>query len=52
MSLLIETPKANLSISVRQLMESTLKVNRRHKRVEHLVQVGFKAILVEKNPIS
>jgi hypothetical protein len=47
--LLIETPKANLSIGMRQLNGIfTQSFNRRHHRVGHLFQARFKAILVEK----
>jgi putative transposase len=47
--LLIETPKANLSIGMRQLNGIyTQRFNRRHKRVGHLFQGRFKAILVER----
>jgi putative transposase len=47
--LLIETPKTNLSIGMRQLNGVyTQAFNRRHKRVGHLFQGRYKAILVEK----
>jgi hypothetical protein len=47
--LLVETPKANLSIGMHQLNGTfTQSFNRRHKRVGHLFQGWFKAILVEK----
>ena len=47
--LLVETPKANLSIGMRQLNGIfTQSLNRRHRRVGHLFQGRFKAILVEK----
>jgi REP-associated tyrosine transposase len=47
--LLVETPKANLSLGMRQLNGVyTQAFNRRHKRVGHLFQGRFKAILVEK----
>ena len=47
--LLVETPKANLSIGMRQLNGMyTQSFNRTHKRVGHLFQGRFKAILVEK----
>jgi putative transposase len=47
--LLVETPKANLSIGMRQLNGIyTQSFNRRHKWVGHLFQGRFKAILVEK----
>ena len=47
--LLIETPRANLSQGM-QLLNSMLsqRFNRRHKRVGHVLQGRFKAILVEK----
>ena len=49
--LLVETPKANLSIGMRQLNGIfTQSFNRRHRRVGHLFQGRFKAILVEKEP--
>lgn len=47
--LLIETPKTNLSIGMRQLNGIyTQSFNRRRKRVGHLFQGRFKAILVER----
>jgi len=47
--LLVETPKANLSLGMRQLNGIyTQRFNRRHQRVGHLFQGRFKAILVEK----
>jgi REP element-mobilizing transposase RayT len=47
--LLIEKPKANLSIGMRQLNGIyTQSFNRRHQRAGHLFQGRFKAILVEK----
>ena len=47
--LLVETPKANLSIGMRQLNGMyTQAFNRRHERVGHLFQGRFKAILVER----
>lgn len=47
--LLIETPKANLSLGMRQVNGIyTQSFNRQHKRVGHLFQGRFKAILVEK----
>lgn len=47
--LLIETPRANLSIGTRQLNGVyTQGFNRRHRRVGHLFQGRFKSILVEK----
>lgn len=48
--LLVETPKANLSLGMRQLNGLyTQAFNRRHRRVGHLYQGRFKAILVEKD---
>ena len=47
--LLIETPKANLSLGMRQLNGVyTQGFNRRHRRVGHLFQGRFKGILVQK----
>jgi putative transposase len=47
--LLVETPKGNLSIGMRQLNGIyTQAFNRRHQRVGHLFQGRYKAILVEK----
>ena len=47
--LLVETPKANLSIGMRQLNGMyTQAFNRRHERVGHLFHGRFKAILVER----
>jgi len=47
--LLVETPKANLSIGMRQLNGMyTQAFNRRHERVGHLFQGRFKAILLER----
>jgi REP element-mobilizing transposase RayT len=47
--LLVETPKANLSIGMRQLNGIyTQSFNRRHNRTGHLFQGRFKAILVER----
>jgi REP element-mobilizing transposase RayT len=47
--LLIETPKGNLSIGMRQLNGIfTQSFNRRHRRVGHLFQARYQAILVEK----
>ena len=47
--LLVETPKANLSLGMRQLNGIyTQAFNRRHRRVGHIFQGRFKAILVEK----
>jgi putative transposase len=49
--LLVETPRGNLSIGMRQLNGMyTQSFNRRHKRVGHLFQGRYKSILVEKNP--
>lgn len=46
--LLVETPKGNLSIGMRQLNGIyTQRFNRRHKRLGHLFQGRYKAILVE-----
>jgi putative transposase len=48
--ILIETPKANLSLGMRQLNGVyTQSFNRRHRRVGHLFQGRFKAILIEKD---
>ena len=48
--LLLETPKPNLSQGMRQLNGLyTQAYNRRHRRVGHLLQGRFKAILVEKD---
>ncbi len=47
--LLIETPKPNLSIGMRQLNGLyTQRYNRRYERAGHLFQGRYKAILVEK----
>jgi putative transposase len=47
--LLVETPRGNLAIGMRQLNGIyTQSFNRRHKRVGHLLQGRYKAILVEK----
>ena len=47
--LLIETPDGNLSQGMRQLNGIyTQSFNRRHKRVGHLFQGRFKAIVIEK----
>ena len=49
--LLIETPKPTLSQGMRQLNGLyTQAYNRRHRRVGHLFQGRFTAILVEKEP--
>jgi REP element-mobilizing transposase RayT len=48
--LLIETPDGNLSRGMRQLNGIyTQTFNRRHRRVGHVLQGRFKAILVEKD---
>jgi REP element-mobilizing transposase RayT len=48
--LMIETPEANLSRGMRQLNGVyTQLFNQRHKRVGHLFQGRYKAILVEKD---
>ena len=48
--LLVETPDANSSRGMRQLNGVyTQAFNRRHKRVGHLLQGRYKAILVEKD---
>ena len=48
--LLIETPKPNLSLGMRQLNGVyTQRFNRRHKKAGHLFQGRFKAILVERD---
>ena len=48
--LLIETPRPNLSLGMRQLNGVyTQRFNRRHRRVGHLLQGRFKAILVERD---
>lgn len=47
--LLVETPRGNLAIGMRQLNGVyTQSFNRRHKRAGHLLQGRYKAILVEK----
>jgi putative transposase len=47
--LLVETPRANVSLGMRQLNGVyTQTFNRSHKRVGHLFQGRFKAILVQK----
>jgi REP element-mobilizing transposase RayT len=47
--LLVETPRGNLAIGMRQLNGIyTQSFNRRHKRVGHLFQGRYKAILIEK----
>jgi len=48
--LLIETPRGNLSLGMRQLNGVyTQRFNRTHNRVGHVFQGRFKAILVEKD---
>ena len=48
--LLLETPKGNISDYMRHLnMRFTSHYNRRHKKVGHLFQGRFKAILVDKD---
>ena len=48
--LLIETPDANLSLSMRQLNGVyTQLFNKRHKRTGHLFQGRFKGILIQKD---
>ncbi|MFH1939655.1 MAG: transposase [bacterium] len=48
--LLIETPYGNLSRGMRQLNGLyTQRFNQRHKRVGHLLQGRYKAILVDKD---
>ncbi|NVK43915.1 MAG: transposase [Oceanospirillaceae bacterium] len=48
--LLIETPEGNLSQGMRQLNGVyTQRFNRQHRRVGHLLQGRYKAILVEKD---
>lgn len=47
--LLVETPEANLSKTMRQLNGVyTQAFNRRHKRVGHVLQGRFKAIVVDR----
>ena len=47
--LLVETPKGNLALGMRQLNGIyTQAFNRRHRRVGHLFQGRYKAILVQK----
>jgi len=47
--LIIETPDGNLSKGMRQLNGGyTQSFNRRHRRVGHIFQGRYKAILVEK----
>ena len=48
--LLVETPDANLSKGMRQLNGVfTQSINRKHRRVGHLFQGRYKAILVDKD---
>ena len=48
--LLVETPDANLAKGMRQLNGSyTQRSNRRHRRVGHVFQGRYKAILVDKD---
>ena len=48
--LLIETPKGNLSLGMRQLNGVyTQRLNRRHGRVGHVLQGRFKAIVVDRD---
>ena len=48
--LLIETPDANLQVGMRQLNGVyTQQFNRAHRRVGHLFQGRYKAILVDKD---
>ena len=48
--LMIETPKGNLSQGMRQLNGVyTQRFNREHKRVGHIFQGRYKAILIEKD---
>src|SRR3990167_9458020 len=48
--LMIETPDGNLSVGMRQLNGIyTQSFNRRHRRVGHVLQGRFKAILVDKD---
>lgn len=50
--LVLETPKANLSLGKRQLNGLyTQSYNRLHRRVGHLLQGRYKAIIVEKRLI-
>lgn len=49
--LLIETPDSNLSLGMRHLNGVyTQRFNRRHRRVGHVFQGRYKAILVDKEP--
>ena len=48
--LLVETPESNLSLGMRQLNGVyTQRFNREHRRVGHVFQGRFKAILVDKD---
>lgn len=48
--LLVETPDSNLSLGMRQLNGVyTQRFNRRHKRVGHVFQGRYKAIIVQKD---
>jgi len=48
--LLVETPDANLSKGMRQLNGTfTQAINRKHKRVGHLFQGRYKAVLVDRD---
>lgn len=48
--LLIETPDGNLSLGMRQLNGVYTQIfNRRHRRVGHLLQGRYKAILIQKD---
>jgi putative transposase len=49
--LVLETPKANLARGMRQLNgRYAQRFNRRHRRVGHLFQGRYKALLVERGP--
>ncbi len=51
--ILIETPEANLVKGMRQLNGVyTQRINRAHERVGHVFQGRYKAILVERRPLS
>ena len=51
--LLIETPDGNLSIGMRQLNGVyTQAFNKRHRRIGHLFQRRYKAILIQKDSQS
>nr|WP_172200502.1 transposase [Niveibacterium sp. COAC-50] len=48
--LLVETPEANLAAGVRHMGGVyTQRFNRRHRRVGHVFQGHYKAILVERD---